>query len=225
MALLELVMRSTIHGQQQINRWNYVSSGTPAAVSLSFALQFAFFGGSGAAPPATSVVGEMLDILTNDWQLREIEVRDVYSVSDFFTRPFLTAVVGEQTTQSLSPIVTYGFRTNRVRSDIGRGTKRLSGVTAAGLDEGGVIGSSFMPQVQGVATAMSQTLTYDDEGNTLTFVPTVVQKEEYTTESGRKAYRYYATLAEQLEHVAQGVLWEAYPQVRSQVSRQYGRGV
>lgn len=225
MALMELTMRSTISGQLQINRFNYLSTGTPAAVSLSFALATAFFGGSGSAPPASSVVGELLDIVTNEWQLTEIEAKAVYSTTDFFTRPFLVPVVGEQTGTSLSPLTTYGFRTNRVRSDIGRGTKRFSGVTAAGIADGGIIGAGFMPQVQDVAEAMSAVLEYDDEGNTITFSPCIVQKQEYTTPKGNKAYRYYASEATQLTHVASGILWEAYPQVRSQVSRQYGRGV
>jgi hypothetical protein len=221
--LYELIMRSTYFGQQIINRFNYVMGGTPAAVSGSFALQYAFFGGSGAAPAATSVVGELLDIVTNDWQLTEIESRAIYSATDFFTRPFITPVIGEQAGKSLSPVVAYGFRTNRVRSDIARGTKRFVGVTEAGVNEGGTIGG-ILSAVQEVAVAMSEVLEYDDEGNTLTFSPVVVQKEKYTTPSGRDAYRYYSTLATQLEHVASGILWEAYPQVRSQVSRQYGRG-
>lgn len=221
--LYELIMRSTYFGQQIINRFNYIMGGTPAAVTGAFALQFAFFGGSGAAPSASSIVGQLQDVVTNDWQLTEIEVRAIYSATDFFTRPFVTPVIGEQTGKSLSPVTAYGFRTNRVRSDIARGTKRFVGVTEAGLIEGGVIGG-ILPAVQEVAVAMSAVLEYNDEGNTLTFSPVVVQKEKYTTPSGRDAYRYYSTLETQLEHVATGILWEAYPQVRSQVSRQYGRG-
>lgn len=221
--LYELVMRSTYFGQQIINRFNYVMTGTPAAVSGSFALQYAFFGGSGAAPSAGSIVGQLIDVVVNDWSLTEIESRAVYSATDFYTRPFITPVVGEQTGKALSPITAYGLRTNRVRSDIARGTKRFVGVTEAGVNEGGTIGG-ILGAVQEVATAMSAILTYDDEGNTLSFSPCVVQKEKYTAPSGKPAYRYYPTLAEQLDHVALGIQWEAYPQVRSQVSRQYGRG-
>jgi len=224
MAIMELVMRGTYFNQLTVNRFNYEASGTPAAASLSFALQYAFFGGAGAAPTASSVVGQLIDIVVNNWVLTEIEVRDVYSVTDFYTRPFITPVTGEQTGEAMAPFNAYGFRTNRVRADIGRGFKRFAGVTEAGVEEGGIIGAGFLPAVQEVATAMSATLTYDDEGNTLTFVPIVVQKQEYTTPSGKPAYRYYASEATQEAHIAAGVLWEAYPQVRSQVSRQYGRG-
>ncbi len=221
--LYELVMRSIYFGQVCINRFNYVLTGTPAAASGSFGLQFAFFGGAGVAPSATSVIGELLDIVSNQWTLTEIETRAIYSATDFYTRPFLTPVVGEQAGDAASPVLAYGLRTNRVRSDIARGTKRFVGVPETVMGQGGVI-PGVLPAVQEVAVAMSAVLIYDDEGNTLSYSPCVVQKEKYTTPSGRDAYRYYPTLSEQMEHVALGILWEAYPQVRSQVSRQYGRG-
>jgi hypothetical protein len=74
---------------------------------------------------------------------------------------------------------------------------------------------------------MGAIITYDDEGNTISFAPAIVGKEKYTPDPlkpDRYAYRYYPTLAEQMEHVAQGFNWDVYNQVRTQVSRQYGRG-
>jgi hypothetical protein len=121
--------------------------------------------------------------------------------------------------------VSVGFRTNRVRSDIARGTKRVGGISEASVGDGGEITGGYLTNVIAAADTMSETLEYVDGANTLTFIPVVVSKQEYTTTSGRIAYRYYPTFAEQDDHIASGVTWEPYTQVRSQTSRQYGRGV
>jgi hypothetical protein len=71
---------------------------------------------------------------------------------------------------------------------------------------------------------MSATLTYDDEGNTLSFQPCVVGREWREGNTGKFAYRYYETESEQLENVATSVTWQPYSTVRTQVYRQYGRG-
>lgn len=222
--LYELVLRGRLFGVQTINRFNYVLTGTPAVVSGSFALTHAFMNSDGGVPAASSVLGQLLDIVTTDWQATEIETRNIYDPVDFYTLPFLEVVAGEQTGKTASPLVSYGFRTNRVRADISRGTKRFAGVTEAGIDDGGVIGPAFLPALQELAEAMTATLPYTDEGNSLSFAPAVVQKEKVALSEGRFTYRYYPTLSEQMDHVALGVLWEAYNTVRSQTSRQYGRG-
>jgi hypothetical protein len=87
-----------------------------------------------------------------------------------------------------------------------------------------VFGSGTLGAMELLASVMGDTLTYDDEGNTLTYTPCVVQKEKYTTPSGKDAYRYYATESAQAPHLAVGVAWEVYDTERSQVSRQYGHG-
>ena len=225
MPLMELVLRSTIDGQQQINRWNYLASGTPAAVSLSFGLVYAFGAVDtlGVLPP-DGLFNLILSELTNNVVFLEVEARDLYSPTDFYVRPFPAGLTGGITSESLPPFASFGFRTNRVRTDIARGTKRFSGVSENLVGDGGLLTSAAITELQAIADAMSAPLTYDDEGNTLTFVPVILGREDYVTPSGRKAYKLYATEAEQLEHVASGILWSPYTTVRSQVSRQYGRG-
>jgi len=46
----------------------------------------------------------------------------------------------------------------------------------------------------------------------------------YTEPPAKKAYRYYETEEEQLEHIMENVTWTAYDRIRSQTSRQYGHG-
>lgn len=225
MAILELLLRGSFAGQECINRWNYVSSGTPAAVSLSFALTSAF----GVIPaagiyPAGSPFRLIKDELNVEFKFEEVQVKDVYSVTDFYTRPFVANTTGSMAGEASPPFLSYGFRTNRVRSDIRRGTKRFAGVIEGAVGPLGIIGTAVMGHLQAIADAMSDVLTYIDEGNTISFTPAVCGKEKYTTPEGNEAYRYYASESSQLAHTATGVLWEAYPEVRSQVSRQYGRG-
>jgi len=75
------------------------------------------------------------------------------------------------------------------------------------------------------ADALSDTLTYDDEGNTLTFVPCVIQLKKDTTDPDHTLYIPWPTEAEQLDHLASGVVWTALDHVSTQNSRKIGRGI
>lgn len=227
MVLMEAALRTELFGQECINRWNFVGSGTPAAVSMSFALANAMGLVRGLVSPfypADGYMARMSPLLGTDLLFRELVVKDVYSVTDFFTTPYVNGEAGTGGANSLSPINAYGWRTNRVRSDIARGTKRLPGVTQEATADGGTYIGAVTTIMNDIATLMGETLTYDDSGNTITFTPCVVSKEKYTTPSGKFAYRYYPTLAAQMAQLAQGIAWEAYTQVRGQASRQYGKG-
>jgi len=227
MPLYEVVLEQRYANQQSINRWNYLGSGTPAAVVPSFALLSAL-GFLGLATTLTdgTVGGELQTLQNQGVVFVQATCRAIYIDDDFYANPFLANTVGATNTfeTGLSPLVAYGFRSNRVKQSIGRGYKRFIGADETRQDSGGALNAGANAQALLLATAMSDVLTYDDEGNTITFVPIVVQKQEYTTPSGKLAYRYYSTEATQESHIAAGVLWEAYPEVRSQVSRQYGRG-
>ena len=235
MPLHEVVIRTSFFGQECINRYNYVSSGTPAAVSLSFGLASAlgyvqgvgqtdFVGNGGIAPAITAVQSQSVEY-------QDILVRDVYDPLDFYTTNFNAGTTGAiaLADQSLSPANAYGFRSNRTRLDIRRGFKRYVGATEANVQEGGRIVDAFLAaQLTTVADVLGNTQTYDDEGNTLTYAPVVVSKFAYTTPSGRTAYRY-ATESEggeaaQLAQVMNVDNWSPYDTIRTQNSRQYGRG-
>lgn len=225
--LFEIVVVQSLFGQEVINRWNYQSTSTPAAVTMSFALAAAF----GAIPlgtpgvlPADSVFGKMRALQSDSLQYREVIVKNIYSVTDFYTAPF-SALVGNVPGGAASPFLAYGMRTNRVRQDIARGMKRFAGVVEAGMDAGGVIPAGTLGVVQTLADAMEANIIYVDEGTNLTFQPVIVKKQKYTVPgSGNSAYRYYPTLAEQDDFLATGIQWQPYLEVRSQVSRQYGQG-
>jgi len=234
MAILEVVLTGTYFNQQTISRWNYVSSGTPAAVSLSFALAAAFGAvyDEVAVPPgypADTPLGLISSNTGDGWDWQQLTVLNPYSATDFYQTPFVPAYGGTRAGEQMSPAVAFGFRTNQVRRDVARGTKRFPGVPEAAVGTGGVIDAGWISTLEDIAAKMTEVLTYDDEGNTLSFAPAVCGKEEYDPNpppatGNHRAYRYYPTEAAQLAHTAVSVTWQAYAQVRTQTSRQYGHG-
>ena len=228
MPILEVTLQQTFLQQECINRWNYLASGVPASVSFSFALTSALGAiESAGVYPATGLMRLIAVIQSNAVNFNVITVKDVYSVTDFYSTPFTVPLTGTAAGEAMPPFNASGFRTNRTRSDIQRATKRFVGFMEA-WQNGGTI-STIIPQLEAVSAKMSEVLTYDDEGNTLTFAPVVIGKQKYDPnptdpEANHVAYRYYPTETEQLMHIAQSVLWQHYPTVRSQVSRQFGKG-
>jgi len=226
--IMELTLNTTYFNQKCVNRWNYVASGTPAAVTLSFALMSAMgFLSVTTSFVTDTIAGLLQDLCSPGVIFNNAIARAVYIDDDFYDNPFLASTLGQtgSSGDSLSPIDTFGFYSSRVKQSIGRGYKRFPGLMEGDVTSGGLIVSGHLTAEEGLADAMGDTLSFDDEGNTLSFVPCVVQKEKYTvTLSGKDAYRYYADQAVQLTHTAQGINWTPYEQVRSQVSRQYGRG-
>jgi predicted enzyme related to lactoylglutathione lyase len=233
-AVFEAILEQTYAGQSIVNRWNYIGTGVPASVSLSFALAQALGAiyDEVAVPPAYPAAGLMRKIAAIQAQgvvFDALTVKDVYSATDFYSTLFTPALTGDVGGEANSPAMAFGFFTNRIRTDVRRATKRFTGVPESASVNLGLINSSITAAMQAVATAMSAVLTYDDEGNTLTFTPAVCGKERYDPDSGLadpegRAYRYFPTEAAQMLKTAQGVLWDYYPQVRTQTSRQYGRG-
>lgn len=226
--LYELVMTGRFFGQQWVNRWNYESTGSPGAGIGALNLMWAFGAIATAGVfPVGGVFAAIKGLMSSAVQIDNIVARAcaLYSPEDFYELPFLTPINGNDVGPAMSPLMAYGFRTSRVRLDIARGTKRFVGCTEATVDPGGVVTAAGQAIMATIATKMSAPITHDDEGNTWTFVPTIVSKQEYETPTGKRAYRYYPTLEQQMEHVAQGFQWQPYNQVRSQTSRQYGRGV
>lgn len=228
--LYEAVLSYQYQGQQCINRWNYLSTGVPAAVSGSFGLAYAlgFILSEPPDPeaPAGTLLAELVAALPDEVVFESATVRAAadYDPEDFYEVLFPASFTGEDAGEAAAPFLAYGFRTNRVRTDISRGTKRFAGVVEGAMMNGGTLSSSAITLLNGWADIMSAVLEYTEDGESLSYTPCVVSKLEYTTPSGKRAYKYYSTLALQLDHLAVGVTWQPYQEVRSQVSRQYGRG-
>jgi len=227
MPVMEIKIDRRYNGQQCISKYNYVASGTPASVTFSFALASIFGVISGGGSYAVDTpFGSLKAFQNTDVTYLEALARDLYSVTDFYTTPFLAGTHGDlsNASGSMSPFDAVGLRTNRVRSDIRRGFKRYEGLVEGSVGTFGVLDSTYKTAVQGHADYLSDTLTYDDEGNTLTFVPCVIQLKKNTTDPDRGPYIEWPTEAEQLAHLASGVVWSVMDNATTQNSRKVGRG-
>lgn len=229
MPVMEVTLQQSYASQEIINRWTYLASGTPAAVSFSFALISAMGAiESGGVYPAGGLMALLAACQSSQVSFVQIGARDVYSVTDFYETPFIVNLNGSRTGEPLSPINALGFRTNRTRTDIRRATKRFTGISENDVSSFGSLQGAFVTgQAAPLGAKMSEVLEYDDEGNTLSFAPIVCGKEKYAVPGSspvRYAYRYYPTEEDQLDHIMESIAWDNYPEVRSQVSRQFGRG-
>lgn len=226
-AIYEVVLRTLFAGQECVNRWNYVTTSTPTTADGSIAL----LAGTGLIPvPGDTVYEEpellprLQAILSTGLLFGTVSARNVYEVNDFYEYVYEADLRGSVTGESSTPFTAIGYRTNRVRQDIARGTKRFAGVPESSIGTEGILAPAVAAAVKAVGDAMSESVTFTVGSVAYTFAPAVVKKEEYTTPKGNKAYRYYATLAAQLAQVASPVEWASYAAARSQTSRQYGRG-
>jgi len=227
--LYEVVLTGSYFNQQTINRWNYLSTSTPSSVTLSYGLAYAFGGIPDSITHefvADSPMWHMAKVQNVAALYIDIIVKAIYDPFDFYTTPFFPGQAGLRSSgDNSAPFMAYGFKSTVVRTDIKSGQKRLVGVAEGDVGQGGVISGSITDLLQNVADVFSIPLIYDDEGATLTYTPCVVQKQKPPPTDTWKGYRYYPTLGEQVPgHVAQNPIWSYKPQVRTQVSRQYGRG-
>lgn len=227
--LYEVTLFSTYLGQRFVNRWNYISSGIPATVSGSFGLARALgFLRDGGVYPANALFAGLRGLVSSSTVFTSVSVRAPrdYAPQDFYETPFIQPTIGVQGGDPASPVLAFGFRTTRTRTDIRRATKRFGGVSEEAVAGGGNVTGDYVAIMATLATFMSATVSYNDEGNTITYSPAVCKKLRVVDPvDGSISYQYYPTLAQQEANLSVGFLWEPYSQIRSQVSRQYGRGI
>lgn len=225
MALLEMKVLGDYYGKAWVTTFHYTTTTTPAVVTQSFALAAAAGFVQGFTPVANDMYADWKAAVINVCYFREIQVRNVYSVSDFYTQPLSVNNAGGQTGQAAASSQAYAVQSSRVRQDIRRGNRRLQGVNTDSLNNDGELGPGQLTLMEALAASMTATLTYDDEGNSLSFTPVIVSKERYTTPAGNYAYRYYQDVSDQLAHTASGILWKPAERTTTQVSRKPGRGI
>jgi len=228
MALYEITLEQQYFGQQIINRWNYQSGAAPEGVSGAFKAVV----GMGAAPDTDiepfgpdTILGKLKDAQSTSVQFVQMIAKNLYSVTDFFTYAFPPNTTGNNAgSDPLSPTQAFGFTSDRTRSDIRRAQKRFVGLSESQVVAGGVIESATAAALQELGDTMADINAVPAGVGAMLFTPYVFGREEYTTPSGKSAYKYYATEAEQLEHIALITAWTLKTQTRTQTSRQYGRG-
>lgn len=228
MGLYEVVLRQTYFTSAVINRWNYLSSGGAGSALPAFGLMNALgFLPTAATFPAGTLAGEMQSDLSLSLIFVSAQIRNVYDPRDFFEQFWAATVHGNEGSDPSAPFVAAGFVSTQTTLAISKGHKRLAGVPESYTDAGGILSSSGLSNLSVVAERMSDIVTYAEDGASLAFAPTIVGKEKYESHADpvRFSYRYFPTEAEQLAHVASPVVWSVDGEVRSQVSRQYGRGI
>lgn len=225
--LYEVTLESMYYDQQIINRWNYLSSGSAVGVTGSFALMDAMgFIDVAGDFPAVTVASRLQELQHPQVIYVSCLVKALYDdPTDFLDRGYAAGVTGNGGgVAPSSPVLAFGFRTNRTRTDIARGTKRFVGVDESTIVDGGVFSSGTLGAMDNIAAEMSEDLSYTGGGSSLTFKPCIIGKNKIVVPGEPTEYKLYPTLAEQLEHIAVGIEWQSYQTVRTQVSRQYGHG-
>lgn len=228
MPLYETTLEQTYFGQQVINRWNYRADSVPSGQSGAFLLTVAMGAIEDDDTPAfddTTILGILKSLQSSSAVFVQMVTRNLYSVTDFYTYAFPANTTGDGTaTAGMSPTTAYGYASDRTRSDIRRAQKRFVGVTEGNVDAGGVLAAAFLPFGEALGDAMGNPNSVTFEGVTTVFNPAVFGREMYTVPPAKPAYRYYETEAEQMEHIAPITQFTLKSTVRTQTSRQYGRG-
>lgn len=225
--LFELVMQGLVAGQETINRWNYLVNETTDDHLGSFGLINAVGGAPTGTPPAFPVDTLMYTILlalSEDYVITGLAAKAIYDPADFYELGITPGAPGAIAGIVMSPILAYGFRTNRRRTDIRRATKRFAGVPQGSLTSNGVLPSGTLDLLNAIGAIMNATLSYTPGGTAYNYVPAVVHKLKTTDIDGKVHINYYPTESEQRDHLYTGFDWEAYSTVRGQESRQYGKG-
>lgn len=227
MAILEVTLEQSLVGQQAINRFTYIQSGTPATVSPSFGLVSALGAIESVGVYPTGGFCWVLALAQSAAvDFVQMSVKNLYSATDFYQVPFVVSLPGQIAGEMLPPTNAFGMRTNRTRLDIRRGFKRFAGVPEA-AQSSGILTSTALDNLNALAEVMQDVLEYDDEGNTLLYTPCILGRDaqEDPDNPDKTIYPYYPTESAQLSHAMTSIIWEPYDTVRTQTTRQYGRGL
>jgi len=232
--LLEVTLTQSYHEQTFINRWNYRAEGDAPPDGFAWGLNEAmgFHPVAGVATSGTILDG-ILDMQHPDLSAVQAICINPYDPEDFDAQPFIPRPTGAGGGTGSAPFLAIGFRSNQTRRDIRRATKRFGGIPEDATGAGGAITGGWVALAATMATLMGNVLSLTVDAATSSYTPCVVKKEKYAvadTDPVRYAYRYLGPYDEtgrdaQLALIATGITWEPYSDARSQVSRQYGRGI
>lgn len=228
MPLYEITLEQSYAGQQVINRWNYQSGEAPAGISGAFKalVGMGFTPDTDIEPFGEDTIAAKLQFLqVDDVIFVQAIAKNIYSVTDFYTYAFPPNTTGAQAgTDGLTPVDAFGYTSNRTRSDIRRAQKRFVGIPESLVGNLGKFTTESLATYQDLGDTMADPNVVPAGTGSMTFTPYVFGRVAYTTPSGKTAYKYYDTEAEQLDHIALITAFDFKEEVRSQTSRQYGRG-
>lgn len=229
MPLYEITLEQSYFGQQCINRFNYRCDSVPSGSSGAYLAVVAMgaIADDDTEPFAIdTILGQLQGIQVNTVTFVQMVAKNIYSNTDFYTYAFPVGTVGlNNTGEGLSPASAWGLTSNRTRADIRRAQKRFVGVGENYVGAGGNLTSGGQDVLEALGTLLGNPNTATIDAVSTVFNPVVLGRQKYMPEGSDKyAYRYYPTEVEQLEHVAPITEFNAKTTVRTQTSRQYGRG-
>lgn len=225
MALYEVVLRQSYFSQSCLAVFNYFVPPVPLATpnSLELLTLMGFIPtGDPLAFPADTIAAQLAGVQNSEVDFLSVEARELYSLTDFYEAVYSPAISGTGGSgEAMTPFVAYGLYSARVRTDIRRSQKRFVGVSEGSIYPGGEVSDTMIASLVDLAELMSATL----EGAAADYQPCTISREKVVeTDPPRTIYRLYESEAEQEEHIATPLVWTPHEYVRSQTSRQYGRG-
>lgn len=180
LALYEVVVYGNISGQLTVNRFHYRSDESPDQHTGAEGLAEALGLSIDQVPPVTStLIGQWATLVSSAFAFTEFIVRDMYSNVNFFAAPFAPPLSGSTSSDVEAPFVSYGFSSNRVRSDIRRGQKRFAGVTENAVNAAGVITTAQLGELETLASRMDEIVAWTEGEETIAFTPVILGLERH----------------------------------------------
>jgi len=216
--IYEIVARQTYDGKDCINVFEFATVNPLAAPNALELLTLLGFIPSGTPSeyPADTFFAAWRAAVSSGVTFVEFEARELYSLTDFYVAPALPGTTGDIVGGGyMSSFNALGLFSNRVRTDIRRGTKRLVGMSEGMVSNFGLLESAELVLLTAVADALSVAF----DGAAATYRSCVISRERLVQPDGSVKYDLYETRDEQLEHLAIPVSWFPYPEVRTQNSR------
>lgn len=225
-----------LNGELDMNQLTFLSDIDDPTTTNAYGLLQAlgFDPGDPTTPIENSVLENLLTCQTVRYSMNEIQVRSLTSVIDFITQPLNPALwmgaIAVPVGDGALNFSAARLRTNRVRTDIRRGTLSLSGGTEEQIEGQDNWTAGYFELLQDLCDALNATKSYTVGETVTVFRNAVFQKEKYISRPGgmdlspRYAYRYYTDEEEFISHTAVGLTWAPVQRVSSQVTRKFGRG-
>jgi hypothetical protein len=228
MPMYRVTLEGNYSGQQTINTFDMLSGDVPSgengALLVLAGMGLAPYTGIDIFDDGTFAAALSLAQTVEAFYVQAV-CKNLYSNTDFYTFAFPAGTHGQRTGQGMSPVLAAGFTSDRTRLDIRRGQKRFVGVSESDSDAAGYLNSGGLTIWEDVGDAMDNVTVVPVGVGSFTFTPYVFSKERVVDpDTGKVTYEEWETEAEALDHIAKINVWTLKPTVRSQVSRQFGRG-
>jgi hypothetical protein len=228
MKLMEFIIQGVSPTGMFINKYNLLNTSLSEVTNASMNIIEAagYDPGAPTAPVGSSILDTYRGIANNTFAITQLYCRDVYNVNDF-----AQVVVsgsgweGNRGGTNEPSFVAAKIKSSRTRQDIKAGFKALPPMIETDVTGAtGSLSGAYITLLNTLCTRLGDGLSPFVGITQAFFGWVIVGKEEYTTPSGKRAYRYYQDPVEQAEHLAGPVTWSPVERATTQNSRKFGKG-